>query len=193
MPETALILLAAGGSNRMGCAKQLLPYRGKPLLRHAAEEALASGCSPVIVVLGAKAEKVSVVLAGLPVEIVVNERWEEGMGTSIQRGLQALENRDVGGAILALADQPLVSAGILARLRALHSESGQPIVAASYSGTFGVPVFFARDSFPLLLALAPVQGCKGVIQQHLASCVLMDCPEAAMDIDTPDDYQAALR
>jgi molybdenum cofactor cytidylyltransferase len=175
----------------MGAAKQLLEFRGKPLLRHAAESAQASGCDPVIVVLGANERECRTTLAGLDVEITVNARWPEGMGTSIQAGLRAIGDRDVGGAILALADQPFVTPEFLNWLVAKHCESGRRIVAAQYSGTAGVPVFFARDAFPLLMALKPDQGCKGVILGNPADALLVDCPEAAVDIDTPEDYTRA--
>ncbi len=188
---TAAILLAAGESSRMGRAKQLLDFGGKPLLRHSAEVALAAGCRPVVVVLGARAESLLPALAGLAVEISVNERWEEGMGTSIQAGLRALEEHDVAGAILMLADQPFVSAEFLSGLTARHRETSKSIIAASYQGAAGVPVFFARGAFPLLLALKPGQGCKGVILANHADAQLVDCPEAAIDIDTPEDYARA--
>jgi molybdenum cofactor cytidylyltransferase len=189
--NAAAILLAAGNSTRMGSAKQLLNFGGKPLLRHAVESAQASGCDPVIVVLGANEQEIRPVLAGLNVEIAVNERWAEGMGTSIQTGLQALENRDICGAILILSDQPFVTSGFLRGLVEKHHQSGRPIVAAQYAGTAGVPVFFAREAFPLLMALKPAQGCKGVILGHPADALLVDCPEAAIDIDTPEDYARA--
>jgi molybdenum cofactor cytidylyltransferase len=191
-PEFAVILLAAGNSTRMGAAKQLLDFGGKPMLRHAVDTAQASGCDRVIVVLGAGESEIRPALAGLDVDIVVNERWAEGMGTSIQAGLQALENRDVGGAILALSDQPFVTSDFLRGLVDRHRQSGRPIVAAQYSGTAGVPVFFAREAFPLLMALKPAQGCKGVILGHPAAALLVDCPEAAVDIDTPEDYARAM-
>jgi molybdenum cofactor cytidylyltransferase len=187
----AVILLAAGSSTRMGAAKQMLDFRGKPLLRHAAETALSSGCERVIVVLGAHEQEARAVLDGIPVGIVVNDRWPEGMGTSIQAGLLALDNSDVGGAILALADQPFVTSGFLRGLDATHRETGKQIVASRYSGTTGVPVFFAREAFALLMALKPDQGCKGVILGNPADAVQVDCPEAAMDIDTPEDYARA--
>ncbi len=196
MPEPvsrscAAILLAAGSSSRMGRPKQLLPFGGKPLVRHAAETAQEAGCDPIVVVLGSGEAEIRPALDGLRVEIVVNERWPDGMGTSIQAGLRALGSRDVEGAILTLADQPFVTAAFLSGLMALHRESGRPIVAAQYSGTAGVPAFFAQQAFPLLMALQPSQGCKGVILGHPAEAHLVDCPEAAMDIDTPRDYDQA--
>lgn len=191
-PKFAVILLAACNSTRMGAAKQLLDFGGKPLLQHAIETAQASGCDRVIVVLGANESEIRPALTGLDVEIVVNDRWAEGMGTSIQAGLQALEDRGIGGAILALSDQPFVTSDFLRGLVKRHCQSGQPIVAAQYSDTAGVPVFFARQAFPLLMALKPAQGCKGVILGNPNDALLVDCPEAAIDIDTPEDYARAM-
>jgi molybdenum cofactor cytidylyltransferase len=180
----------------MGAAKQLLDFAGKPMLRVAAETALGSECDPVIVVLGAHEAEVRPALLGLNVEIVVNDRWAEGMGTSIQAGLFALakwelEHREIAGTILALSDQPFVTSIFLRGLAEKHSQSGRPIVAAQYAGTAGVPAFFARETFPLLMALKPEHGCKAVILDHIADSLLVDCPEAARDIDTPEDYAHA--
>lgn len=193
MTKTALILLAAGSSTRMGEPKQLLDYGGKPLLRHAVETALASQCSPVIVVLGANAARIAPALSGLDVTVVENQLWAEGMGTSIQSGLaEVATDSSVTGAILALADQPLVNATVLDGLIARHRESGMPIVAASYAGTVGVPVYFARSAFASLEALPPSQGCKGVILAYGESALRVPCPEAEWDVDTPADYEKAL-
>ncbi len=192
MNQSAIILLAAGNSTRMGSPKQLLDFRGRPLLRHAVETALAAECGPVVVVLGAHEMEMRAAVEGLAVEIAINPHWAEGMGTSIQAGLDHLQARDIVGAILALADQPMVTAGILRGLVEQHLQSGKAIVASRYSGTAGVPAFFARGSFPLLMALKPDQGCKGVILGHPDDALLVDCAEAAMDIDTPDDYARAV-
>ncbi|QOY90140.1 nucleotidyltransferase family protein [Paludibaculum fermentans] len=189
MANVAAILLAAGNASRMGAPKQLLDYGGRPLLRHAAETALASGCSKVIVVLGAKAGAVAPALDGLPVVTVVNPRWDEGMGTSIQAGLRAAAAASAEAVILMLADQPLISAGFLDRLIGIHTDAGQAIVAARYAGTAGVPALFARQYFDDLEALRPAQGCKAVIQANEGNACLVDCPEAEFDVDTPDDYQ----
>ena len=161
------------------------------MLRFVVETAQASGCHPLVVVLGANQAGIRPALAGLEVEIVINDRWAEGMGTSIQAGLCALESRNICGAILALSDQPFVTSDFLRGLVDKSHESGRPIVAAQYSGTAGVPVYFARETFPLLMALKPDQGCKGVILGHPADALLVDCPDAARDIDTPEDYALA--
>jgi len=189
MNRVGLILMAAGGASRMGRPKQLLPYRGRPLVCHAAATAIEAGCRPVIVVLGARAAEIAPVLEQQPVDVVENPLWEQGMGTSIQAGLAALEGRGLDGVILALADQPLITAAILRGLVDAHRASGLPIVAAQYAGTAGVPVFFHRSYYSALLALAPGQGCKGVILGNRERALLIDCPEAELDVDTPEDYR----
>ena len=191
MSDTAVIVLAAGNSTRMGVPKQTLEFKGQALLRYCVEMALSAACGPVVVVLGSQERQIRRVLLNLPVEISINERWSEGMGTSIQAGLQAIRSRDIHGAILMLADQPFVSSDYLRRLVKRHFETGEPIVASRYAGTAGVPVFFERDAFPLLESLAPAQGCKSVILANAHHCVFEDCPEAVFDIDTPEDYRRA--
>jgi len=155
---------------------------------HAAATAVEAGCRPVIVVLGAGAEEIAPTLGEQSVEVVENPLWEQGMGTSIQAGLAALAGCDLDGAILALADQPLVTAAVLRGLVDAHRSSGRPIVASQYAGTVGVPVFFHISYFPVLLALAPGQGCKGVIMSNREQSLLIDCLEAEVDVDTPEDY-----
>lgn len=192
MPETALILLAAGNSSRMGAAKQLLDLGGKPLLRRAAENALASASRPVIVVTGSRADEMRKALEGLPVEFADNPHWEHGMGTSIRTGIAALSDRRCAGAILALADQPLITPAIYDNLVEVHLQTAKAIVASRYLGTVGVPVFFSRDYFSPLQNLPPAQGCKGVILSHQSQAAEVECPEAGIDIDTPEDYRRIL-
>lgn len=85
-----------------------------------------------------------------------------------------------------------MDAGVLNRLVQIHDETQSPIVTAEYAGTVGVPVLFARAYFPHLRALAPGQGCKGVIMNHRKDSMGMPCPEAETDIDTPEDYRRVL-
>jgi molybdenum cofactor cytidylyltransferase len=188
MPPTAIVLLAAGSSSRMGAPKQLLRYRGQPLIRHAAEMAQASAAERVIVVLGANAADVAPALAGLSVEIACNDRWSEGMGTSIQTGVRSAQALGAGAVILALADQPHMAPPVYNRLIEEGERSGCPIVASEYANTVGVPVLFTKECFAHLLALEPSQGCKGVILAHANSALRIACPEAEADIDTPEDY-----
>ena len=193
--STAVIVLAAGEGSRMrqsGVPKQLLDIAGQPLIRRVAENALASACHPVVVVVGAHAAAIRQALSGCAVQIVENPRWQEGMGTSIQAGLSALPPA-VDCAILTLGDQPLITASLLDQLIRLHADTGKPIVTAEYAGTVGVPVLFARQYFPALMSLEPDKGCKGVILKNRANAATMACPEAEADIDTPEDYTRLLQ
>jgi len=193
MPDTALIVLAAGASTRMGSPKQLLSFQGKPLIRHAVETALASQCHPIVVVLGANAEEIRKVIEDLPITIAINPNWEQGMGTSIQTGLAALDE-STAAAILTLADQPLLTAAFYNQLIEQHQKTNQPIITAEYAGTVGVPVLFHKSMFQPLNNLPPNQGCKGVILSHDHQALRLPCPEAEIDIDTPSDYlQACVR
>jgi molybdenum cofactor cytidylyltransferase len=182
-----VVLLAAGGSGRMGTPKQLLPFGGKPLVRHCAEVALAA-FQPVIAVVGASAAEVEAALAGLPVQVVHNVLWERGVGTSIQTGVRRAEELGLEGVVLLPADQPLVTAEHLRALEENQATSGKSIVASRYAGTVGVPVLFSRQYFPHLLRLEPGKGCKGIIMSNEQHALLVDCQAAEFDIDTPDDY-----
>lgn len=189
--EVGLILLAAGGSSRLGHPKQLLPYRGRTLLRHAAQTALVSLCRPVVVVLGAQADRLRPELAGLEVLAAENHGWEAGMGSSIRAGLAALETAapDLIGVVLMLCDQPLIPPDALDSLVRSHAETGRPLVASEYGGTRGVPAFFSRALFPELRALADAQGAKPVLARHASETITLPLPAGVWDVDTAADYE----
>jgi molybdenum cofactor cytidylyltransferase len=175
----------------MGAPKQLLDFGGRPLVRHCVETALGSVCRPVVLVVGAHSEEVSAAVAGLPVRVVRNHLWSEGMGSSIRTGVESVTAvNDVEGLILTLADQPMLTPATFEALIDGHRRTGMPIVASSYSGTVGVPVFFARQYFDDLMQLGPSQGCKGLIMRHSDQAFFFTCPEAEFDIDTPEEYVA---
>ncbi len=185
--EIGVVLLAAGGSARLGSPKQLLVYRGKTLLRRAAETALATGCRPVVAVLGRDADALRAELTGLDVRPVDNPDWSRGMGTSVRLGVAALGGH-AAAALLILCDQPLVSAEKLAGLIAAFC-GGAGIAAAAYGGTVGVPVIFARAYFGELLALPDDAGAKPMLRRHRDAVVAVPLPEAAADIDTREQYE----
>ena len=182
--STGIILLAAGESKRFGQPKQLFRFRGRTLLRHAAETALTARLGPVITVLGAEEHRCREALSGLPITIVVNPLFREGMGTSIAIGARSLT--DENAAIITLCDQPDVTAATLESLHNRHQQTGANIVAAHYQGTNGPPALFARIYFPQLRKLSGPAGAKALIIRE-PNLVSIDCPEAALDLDTPLD------
>ncbi len=193
--NVAVILLAAGGSTRLGSPKQLLIYEGKTLLRRAAEAARAVAPGPVVIVLGAGAERHREELSGLDVVVVENPAWEKGMGSSVRGGMEALldfERRGGSGegVLLTLCDQPLVGAEALRKITAAAEGcAGEIIVAASYDGTVGVPVWFGRAYFEELRCLPEEEGAKRLLRRHAARVVAVALPEAAVDIDTREQYE----
>jgi xanthine/CO dehydrogenase XdhC/CoxF family maturation factor/CTP:molybdopterin cytidylyltransferase MocA len=191
-PSVAIIILAAGASTRMGRPKQLLTYGGRTFLRNAAEMAVASGCRPIIAVLGAYEDQLQREIGGLPVQSVVNERWAEGLGSSIRVGVEALEHGDREGAaeavVLMLCDQPFVTDVVINNLVTAYRSSGKGIIASEYGGTMGVPALFGREYFAKLAALGGAAGAQQIIAAHASDIVRVPFPNGTTDIDTPEDY-----
>src|SRR5688572_12231388 len=139
--RTGVVILAAGASTRMGTSKQLLELDGKPLLVRAVEAALNSPVWPVVVVLGANAEKIRPVLARHPVLVTENPAWAEGMAASIRAGVTTLQqfSRHLDAALIALCDQPAFSSDTISRLIETQRATGRSIAAAHYAGRNGAP------------------------------------------------------
>jgi molybdenum cofactor cytidylyltransferase len=186
----AAVILAAGAATRMGRLKQLLPYRGRTLVQHCIEQTIEAGFKPVIVVVGAEAEAVRNAIAAQPVDIVENQHWHSGMGSSLVAGVRRLQQAegDFAGVAILLADQPLVSAEHLSAMRNLFMKAGAPVVAAEYAGTFGVPALFRRSMFPALAGLPASAGARALLRDGGLQVAAFPLPEAAMDIDTPNDF-----
>ena len=189
MKPFAVVLLAAGGSRRMGRSKALLPYLGRTLVEHAARTALASGAAEVIVVLGCEAEAVRAKLRGIPVRIVVNRAWEEGMASSIRAGIAAL-SPEAQRAVIALGDQPRITPG---HLRALAEELARaPVVASTYDGVLGAPCAFARAEFGRLSMLAGDGGARHLVRSGEEPVATIEFAAANTDVDTPEAYAALI-
>ena len=133
-----LLLLAAGSSSRLARPKQLLPYQGQTLLRHAAEVATASPCRPLVLVTGALHDELLPEIDGLPFHVVRNDDWADGMGGSIAAGLAELETAaeaaKVDAVVVMLCDQPLLTPEIIGELIVQFQATGQPVVASAYAG-----------------------------------------------------------
>jgi molybdenum cofactor cytidylyltransferase len=194
MQKIGLILLAAGASTRLGEPKQELPYQGKTLLQRAAQAALDSACTPVVVVLGADTAAGLPEIASKPLVKVYNPEWEEGMASSIRHGLTALLSAEpvISGAILMVCDQPYVDAPLLNSLCRTEQETGKGIVACTYKYTLGTPVLFGKAYFQELLELTGQEGAKKLLYRHKEEVAAIPFPLGAVDIDTPEDYSALI-
>jgi len=186
------ILLAAGGSGRLGRPKQLLDWKGKPFVRQVAETALSAGLSPLIVVTGSDAEPVEAALSGLQVHIVRNPAWEQGQSSSVKAGLAALP-RNVGAALFLVVDQPQLPVALLEALCAQHAASLAPIVATQVDGQRTNPVLFDRSTFADFLELQGDVGGRAIFSKHAVTWLPWLDASLAIDVDKPEDYNRLLR
>lgn len=183
------VVLAAGGSSRLGRPKQLVLYRGETLVLRAARAARVAGCTPVIVVAGDEREQLTEELSPLDVQLCHHATWTRGIGSSIRAGVaHALAlNQSLDALVLLVCDQPFVSAEIITTLLAARARTQKRAIACAYLGTVGVPALFDRTFFPALIALRDEQGAKQLLTAHPAEIACVDFPRGAIDIDTPDD------
>jgi molybdenum cofactor cytidylyltransferase len=194
MRRVSLMILAAGCSSRLGQPKQLLSYRGRSLVRHAAETGLLSICDSVVVVLGAYADEVARELRPLPVKIAHNPNWNAGMGASIRTGVQALTTGIFRGAypdavVITVCDQPFITAQDIDDIVRAHLISNSGIVASQYNETIGVPALFSRQYFSELLSLPDGAGAKSVMLRHADDLQEVALPGGSFDVDTADDFE----
>jgi molybdenum cofactor cytidylyltransferase len=191
MNRVGVIILAAGNSARLGRPKQILPYRGRTLVTHVAGEALAAGLRPVVVVTGAYRAEVEEALKEQQVGIVYNPDWETGMASGIVAGLSniLLLNPDVGAVIIAVCDQPFISAALLSELARTFESSGKGIVASAYGDSMGTPVLFGSSYFKHLLSLSGSDGAKKLLREHPADLAAVNFPNGHIDIDIAEDLR----
>jgi len=184
----AAIVLAAGRSTRMGGPNKLLAeIGGRPLVRFAVEEALASRAKPVIVVTGHERERVEAALAGLPVGLVHNPDFAQGLGTSLRAGITAVP-AEADGAIVCLGDMPQVDAALIDRLiAAFDPEKGALAVVPTIDGHRGNPVLWSRRFFPDLTAIEGDVGARHLIGRYGEAVAEIPVGKAALvDVDTPE-------
>lgn len=182
MSSVSIILLAAGGSSRLGTPKQLHPHQETTLLRYSSSQALASKAKSTYVILGSEAERMAEELKGLSPQIVMNPDWRSGMSTSIRAGIHALPS-SVDAALIMLCDQPPVTTELLNAIITTYQSSHNPIVACEYHGTQGVPALFDKVFFPKLLQLKGDSGAKQIILDHPDQVTLIPFPDGIVDVD----------
>ncbi|MGC1776669.1 MAG: molybdopterin-binding/glycosyltransferase family 2 protein [Xanthobacteraceae bacterium] len=194
--SVAAIVLGAGRSSRMGGPNKLLAeIGGRPLIRIVVDEALASKARPVIVVTGHQRERVEAALAGLPVRLMHNPDFAEGLGTSLKAGIAALP-ADVDGAIVCLGDMPQVDAALIDRLiGALDPDKGALVAVPTIDGKRGNPVVWSRRFFPDLMTVEGDVGARYLIGRYPEAVAEVPVTGAAAlsDVDTPEALAAVKR
>lgn len=186
--QCGLVLLAAGASVRMGRPKQLLEISGRPLVRHCALAALASPARPIVVVLGSGENLIRPHLEDLPITVVVNPDWKEGMGLSLRFGVATLQEAapNLEALVVALADHPHLSGELIRRLLEKQFATRRSIVTARTRDRNTPPVLFLRSHFAALLETSGDRGANSLLREHAEQVATVDVLDAA-DLDTPDD------
>jgi molybdenum cofactor cytidylyltransferase len=188
-PILHVLVLAAGAARRFGSPKQLVRIGGRPLLHRAAGIAAEVAGQGVTVVLGSYADQLAPLLGHSPCTVVINRRWEEGIASSLREGIRALPST-CDGVLVLLADQVSVTAHDLARLAAAWRAQPEWLIAASYEGHTGVPAIFPRWTFPGFNDLRGDTGARSMLDRHAGRMLRVAMPNAAVDIDTPEDLLA---
>lgn len=186
------LVMAAGSSSRFGATKLLVELDGKPLVRRALEAAVGACGRRALLVLGHDWRAVWSA-AGPPLAFgTFNDRYAEGLGTSIAAGVRAVAHV-ARGAIVMLADQPFVTGEHLQRLVTAQADGDRNIVATSFAGSIGPPVLFPRAAFDALLGLDGDDGARSVLDDPQFDLASVAFEPAAVDVDTPADLRRISR
>lgn len=183
------ILLAGGGSTRMGRPKGLLEYRGVPFLRAVATALLTGGVEELIAVLNPEVPGLPDVLPADPrVRWVAAPPAPAGQLASLRVGLHSLSPASEA-ALVALVDQPAVRPETVAALIHAFREGRGPLLLPVHQGRRGHPVCFARALYPELLEAPEEEGARAVVRRHGAPLreVAVDDPAIHQDVDSPED------
>ena len=188
--SVAAIVLAAGASRRLGQPKQLLLLGGETLLERVLRLSSEAATAPIFVALGAQHRRI---LQSIPMRDaipVINDRWEQGISTSIQSGLDALDKAApaASGALILTCDQPRLTIDHLcALLDAFMTQSEPAIVASAYAGALGIPAVFPRIVFAHLRALSGDKGARALLVEPPCRLIEVPFPGGEVDIDEPAD------
>jgi molybdenum cofactor cytidylyltransferase len=180
------IVLAAGASTRFGSPKQLVRFQGQTLLQRVLASANEISASSVTLVLGAHAAEIVATLPPGRATVLINRDWEEGIASSVRAAVRVLPGA-CDAALIILGDQPLISGAGLERLVQACRRHPRQIIASRYSGITGVPAIFPRWCFNDLCELRGDQGARALITRNTDRVIGLAHPEAAIDIDEPED------
>jgi molybdenum cofactor cytidylyltransferase len=190
VPFVTGLVLAAGGSKRLGVPKQLLPYGGHTLLDHVLDTARACEFDQLVCVLGGSAEEVRARVDLRGTDVVENRSFDGGCSSSIAAALGAVD-ADADVLVLMLGDQPGVAPDTVAALLAGRSDA--PLAACSYEDGRGHPLAFARSTFAELNTLHGDKGVWKLLDRHAEDVVDVPVPGSIpRDVDTAEDYRALL-
>lgn len=189
--STAVLILAAGASVRLGRPKQSLVFDGQTLLQKIVTTASALQSGPVLLVL----RKGDLLDVKERVVIVENPEAQLGMATSIKCGLRLLEEQypDIETLIIIVCDQPFITTGLLQEMIEKYQQTQLPIIACQYGTTIGTPVLFHKKMFEALYGLNGDKGARQLINQQIQQVGLINFPLGNIDVDTEEDYERLIK
>lgn len=185
------VVLAAGGSARLGRPKQLLTREGETLVHRAARLACASGAARVLVIVGAYANEVTAAVHDLPVECLVNARWGEGLAGSVRIAVDALAPH-ADATLFLTCDQPALEVTYLQALRDASRRAPSGSAATRFGDRVGVPAVVAPTMLRAALAMQGDRGLRDALNAAGADVIACDAPDLGVDIDTPEDVATAV-
>lgn len=193
--QTAILILAAGQSQRLGRPKQLLEYEGQSLINRLIDTVTKDGKFPVTLVLGAQAPQIENQLIERQLTIAINENWIEGMAGSLKLGLEKImvEQPSVDGVMILVCDQPFIGKEQIHSLIQLQHSTGYPMAACYYSNASGTPALFHKSIFPELMNLKGDTGARKIIKSRESEVAKLHFDKGFLDIDTEEDYIQLLK
>ncbi|WP_103068619.1 nucleotidyltransferase family protein [Aquimarina sediminis] len=195
-PEIAHLILAAGSSSRMGEPKQLLPWGDTNLIGHSIQQSLLLKNTSIHVVLGANYNAIYNKIKHFPIQILENVDWESGMGTSIQYGIQWIQqdNLSYDAVLISLIDQPLLGSIHFEALKELFNKNTNRIVATDLGeGVIGVPAIIPAIFFDELSGLQADHGARYVIKKNIDNVKTVLASTRGVDIDTIAEYKNVIK
>ena len=189
-PHVAIVL-AAGGSRRLGIPKQLLQRGGETLVHRAVRLASATQPQRLLLVIGAHADEMREAVADLRVEILVNDDWREGLASSLRAAVGALDGS--ASALILGCDQPALEQSHLQRLLAGATASVSGCAATLHGAAPGIPAVVSAALFRRAHELHGDSGLRGSLQRlSSGSLYLLEAAELVFDLDTPADVEKAV-
>lgn len=185
-----ILILAAGKSSRLGHPKQLISWQDSPLILHVARIAHSLNAGPVMITAHELFEVINNLVQLPDTRVIRSENAPQGQGASLKDGLHELLNQypSLSGVMVLLCDQPLISVNHLNKLMDLFRLNPDKCITASFNDAIGPPIIFPARLFNQLAGIPDNNGARSLLLNlDELDIVTVPLPEAAMDIDTPDD------
>jgi molybdenum cofactor cytidylyltransferase len=188
----ACIVLAAGASTRLGRPKQLLSLGGRPLLAWVLAAARGATFNQMVLVLGHDAELIRGALDLSGFDVVVNERYAEGMSLSLRVGLETVRSA-MAATVVMVGDQPFIESAHLVALKETWENTGESMIATDFGAYRGPPMMLARSVWPLIDEIRGDQGARALLRVRPGSVLAVEVRDsrAALDVDTEEAYATA--